>query len=366
VDEPAAVPAHGPLRSLGDQTPTLAPAPEMEESSDSPEPTPTTPPDASEEPTAEDSEQAAPSGEADSAPPPVPEQPAVPLSPDPSEPIPRASNKPTLDDQADSAAVLAFYPALADASPVARARLLSEELHTKRNLPDDFGEPIELSRCLAEISAEDRGDLIAAYWRVARKSAECEALACQSTFLEDLVLTAFERRHEPLGAEAMLKLRAAQLSVEGDSLEAQLELLDAQFELTRLADRPLDWPWLLPATIPHSGPFSLNVEAQPRELAESWPLRRLAAVIPALADGLKQRAAALVQADTARAAVITAYRNRGNPILPVLDSIDRQTDQTLAFLAVLSEYNQAIAEYALAVLPPTVPGDQLARVLLAN
>ncbi len=363
ADQPATLPADGRLRSLGDQAPTLAPAPEADESSDPRQPPSAAPPDSSEESTVEESDQAVPGGEDESALSPVPEPPAAPLPQEISEPIPRAANKPALDEQADSGAVLAFYPALADASPAARAKLLSEELHAKRNLPEDFGEPIDLSRFLAEISAEDRRDAIAAYWRAAQKSAECEALACQSSFLEDLLLTTFERRREPLGAEAMLELRAAQLSVEADSLRAQLDLLDAQFELTQHADRPPDWPRLLPATIPHSGPYLLNVEAQPRELAQSWPLRRLAAVIPALVEGLGDRAAAVVQADTARAAATSAYRDGCETIIPVLDSIDRQTDQTLAFLAVLTEYNQAIAEYALAVLPPTVPGDQLAQRL---
>jgi hypothetical protein len=362
-DQPATLSADGRLRSLGDQTPTLAPAPEGDEPSDSPQPPSATPPDPAEESTAEGSDPAVPSGEDESDPPPAPEQPGAPLPPQPPEPIPRASNKPTLDEQADSGAVLAFYPALADASPAARAKLLSEELHAKRNLPEDFGEPIELSRCLAEISIEDRRDLIAAYWRAAQKSAECEALACHSGFLEDLVLTTFERRGEPLGAEAMLELRAAQLSVEGDSLRAQLDLLDAQFELAQHAHRPLDWPWLLPATIPRSDPFLLNLEAQARELAESWPLRRLSAVIPALAEGVRDRAAAVVQADTARATATAAYREGCEPIVPVLDSIDRQSDQTLAFLRVLTEYNQTIAEYSLAVLPPNVSGDQLAQRL---
>ena len=363
ADQPATAPEHGPLKSLGDQTPTLAPAPEADDAAESHEPPSTTPPAASEQSLPGESEHAVPSGESESAPTPVPRQPAAPLPPEPSKPIPRASNKPASDDQADSAAVLAFYPALADATPVARAKLLSEDLHAKRNLPEGFGEPIELSRCLAEVSAEDRPEVIAAYWRAAQKSAECEAWACQSSFLEDLVLTAFQQRQGPLGAEAMLELRAAQLSVESDSLRAQLKLLDAQFELARRANRPLDWPWLLPATIPRSDPFLLDLEAQPRELAESWPVRRLAAVIPALAEGLGDRAAAVVQADAARAAATSAYREGREPIVPALDSIDRQGDETLAFLAVLTEYNQAIAEYALAVLPPTVPGDQLAQRL---
>jgi hypothetical protein len=304
--------------------------------------------------------------EAESAPAPLPEQPAPASSGEPAAPTARSSRKPDLDQPNVSATVLALYPALAEASPLARAKLLSEELHAGPSLPEGFGEPIELSRVLAEVPAADRRGVIAAYWRVAQKSAEYEALTCRSGFLEDLVPAALEQRHGPLGAEAMLELRAAELSAESDSLGAELALLDAQFDLVRQARRPVDRPWLLPATAPRCEPLLPDLSAQPRTLAESWPVRRWAAVIPALAEGLGDRAAAVVRADNARAAANAAYREGRESIVPVLDAIDRQAEQTLGFLAGLAEYNESIAAYTLAVMPPTVPAEQLARALLAN
>jgi len=296
--------------------------------------------------------------------------PEAPAATEPSGPTPRTANKPVTDPQGAPASTASQYPALVDAKPGVRAKLLSEELHRKGTLPEPAAEPaaqsVELKACLAGLSGADRRRLIEAYWLAAEKAAEYQVLAYQLNRLESLIATAFRRRDEPLGAEAMLQLRAAELAAQADLLHAELDLKDAQFELTRRAGRPLDRPWLLPVTIPHAGPYRLKLEAQPREVAESWPVRRLAAMIPSLCDGLEDRAAAVVQADTARAVATAGYESGRQPIGSVIASIQRQTEETLAFLETLTQYNQAIADYALAVLPSTTPAAQLAGALVVT
>jgi hypothetical protein len=47
-----------------------------------------------------------------------------------------------------------------------------------------------------------------------------------------------------------------------------------------------------------------------------------------------------------------------------LASAHCQTVETLVFLDALTCYNRAIAEYALAVLPPAITGDQLVQRLV--
>ena len=154
---------------------------------------------------------------------------------------------------------------------------------------------------------------------------------------------------------------------EGKLLEAQQELLESQYELTRASwpRRPLDdSPWLLPTTQPHCGPYLLKLEAQPRHLVESWPMRRLAATIPGLADGLARQAAAVVQTDSSRAAVTAAYQSGSRSLDQVLQAIHDQTRQTLAFLEIVGAYNRAIVQYALAVLPATISDGQLVGTLV--
>ncbi|HEY4760610.1 MAG TPA: hypothetical protein VIH42_08530, partial [Thermoguttaceae bacterium] len=55
--------------------------------------------------------------------------------------------------------------------------------------------------------------------------------------------------------------------------------------------------------------------------------------------------------DTARVKASEKYLSGNLHIEQALEEIARQTEQTFAFLQTLTEYNQAIAQYALMVLP---------------
>ncbi len=88
--------------------------------------------------------------------------------------------------------------------------------------------------------------------------------------------------------------------------------------------------------------------------------------IPGLGENVQQHAAAVVEADAARVAAAEKYRTGGVPLEQVLDGVARQMEQTLAFLNTLTEYNRAIAEYVLTVLPPTTPADRLVAALVAK
>jgi hypothetical protein len=92
----------------------------------------------------------------------------------------------------------------------------------------------------------------------------------------------------------------------------------------------------------------------------------LAATIPAYSESLQQRAAVVMGADDTRAVTTAAYRAGDRPIGPVLASIAHQTKETFAFLETLTEYNEAIADYVLRVLPSSVRGEQLAGSLVWN
>ena len=88
-------------------------------------------------------------------------------------------------------------------------------------------------------------------------------------------------------------------------------------------------------------------------------MRRLKSTIPALGENVRQRAAAVVEADAHRAATTHAFQAGSEPLDRVLDAVRTQAQQTSAFLQALTEYNRAIGQYALATLPRNSPADKL-------
>ena len=89
-------------------------------------------------------------------------------------------------------------------------------------------------------------------------------------------------------------------------------------------------------------------------------------MIPAMGDSVQQHATAVVESDAARAVATEKYRAGGASIDSVLESVGQQTEQTVAFLETLTDYNRAIADYALAVLPPAAPAEKLASALVVK
>lgn len=265
---------------------------------------------------------------------------------------------------ASKAPASADYSGLVAATPGARAKHLSAALHWNRNLPKESGRPIELAECLLRLPAADRRSAIDAYWLARQRAAEYEALTGQGELLDQLAPAALGHRLQPTGALDMLRLRAARLACEAERARAHVELVHWQFELTRRTGRALDGDWLLPSTAPHAGPYLLKLDAQPPALVKSPAVQRLATAIPALSNQLQEQATAVVEADGDRAAAAAEYQARGRGIDQVLACVHRQTVETLVFLQMLSGYNRAIAEYALAVLPASMPGDQLVQTLV--
>ena len=85
---------------------------------------------------------------------------------------------------------------------------------------------------------------------------------------------------------------------------------------------------------------------------------------PSWAWCIETRAAGVVETDAARAAATLGYQSGRQSLPQVLAAVEEQTSQTLAFLQTLTDYNQALAQYTVAVLPPSTPSDTLAAALL--
>ena len=276
----------------------------------------------------------------------------------------REVSRMNLDRPAAPGSSLALYPALTTAAPDLRAKYISQELHSpQRPLPQP-GQAISLRDCLAAIPASLRRPVLDAYWLACQRAAECRTLLIQQDQLAQLAPIAMEHGSRPSGAAEGLRLHAASLATAADLCDARVRLVDAQFELTRLLARPLDKAWLLPGTSPHAGPYLLNLQAQPPQVARSPAVERLAAIVPALWESLQQRATAVVEADSARAAAAAAYQSGTRPLDQLLPCLRFQTMETLALVETVTAYNRAIAEYVLTVVPAGISADQLVQTLV--
>jgi len=294
----------------------------------------------------------------------VPKRAIVPVEPLPLKPAQRQADKPVVEEDSAAAVNAAatvppLYPALLDAAPGVRARQLALVLHWDRSLPEAIGPPIGLKTCLESCSRADRLSMIEAYWQARQRAAEYQVVVSQAELLDDLIGLVSRRDG---GGSA--RLHSAQLTTAAAVREAHVALIEAQFALARQIGRLSDSPWPIPSTAPHSGPYLLKVESQPKELIQSWPLRRLASTIPTLAECMRDRAQAVVRSDSARAAAVTGYRDGTRSVEQALSAISRQTDETLAFLQTLSDYNRGIAEYVLAVLPEDAAAGRVAAALV--
>ncbi len=337
--EPGASPIPDPLKPVGKNEPPLRP------------PVPDPPSDASS----------------------ILEKPLVPIpSPSPSAPTSRTTHKPirppaSMGDLAGSTATAApLYSALVAATPTARAKQLAVALYWDRSLPKDSGKPIGLADCLLRDGSVDHRATIEAYWLVRQRAAEYQLLAEQVELLDAIGPVALERRNQPSGAADMLRLQTAQLAAKATMRDGQVALIEAQYALALRIGALADATWPLASTVPHTGSYSLKLERQPPNLAESWPVRRLAATMPGLGENVQERAAAVVDADAARVAAIDKYAVGVATIDQAIEGVGEQTEQTSAFLDAVAAYNSAIAEYATTVLPPGTPPSKFVTALVTK
>ncbi|MBN2474723.1 MAG: hypothetical protein JXB62_08950 [Pirellulales bacterium] len=249
-----------------------------------------------------------------------------------------------------------FPPVPTAGTPGARTAQLVAALYEENTLPPGDAKPLSLTECLRTAPGGDRRRLIETYWLAAHRMAAYHVLARRVRLLEGLA-----RQPAPESSES--RRRASRMAAEADLLEAHAKLLESQRVLAVWVGRVSEAAWPIPSTVPYSGPYQAKPQAQSQPLAVSWACRRLAAAVTGLADGVQRRATAVLEAEMACAGATEAYQTGGRPVDPVLERIDRQSDQMLAFLQTVTDYNRAIAEYALTTLPPDSPQEALLAAL---
>lgn len=257
-----------------------------------------------------------------------------------------------------------LYGALLSFDPVKRAHKVAEWLHFDDHLPPDSGTAIGLPELLAAVTADARRSLVAAYWRARERVAQHHVLTEQLQQLQEYTPVLLEKHNADFGAREMLDLHTAKLAAEAALLEGRLALREAQMELTVLAGRPTDGPWLLPQTPPHSGRYKVENAAARGSAGGSRQKRLATQAVASRHESLVDRATAVVLADAARAQSAADFKVNQQSIDDLLSSVEMQTQESLDFLAALTKYNQAIVEYVALVLPATASAQQFASSLV--
>jgi hypothetical protein len=296
--------------------------------------------------------------------------PVTPLPP-PSSPQTRKAHRPirppeAIDGLGNSPAAAPLYSALVTATPTARAKQLARRLYRDRSLPKDLGTSIGLGDCLLRDGDGDHRATVEAYWLVRQRAAEYRLAAEQAGLLAAIEPIALDRRNRPGGAADVLRLQAAELAAKATMDDSQAALVEAQHALALRIGASADAIWPLASTLPHTGAYDLKLEVQPAGLRDLWPVERLAAIVPGCEREVQDRAAAVVDAEAARAEALDRYGFGGATIDQAIDGVTELAEQTSAFLEAVSAYNRAIVEYATTVLRPGTSANKLAAALVAR
>jgi hypothetical protein len=247
-----------------------------------------------------------------------------------------------------------------------RVQKLGNLLHWDRSLAADAGLGTTLAQCLQNVAGPNREAVIEGYWLAREHAARLQLFSEQQEQLAALQSIAIPLRDQPGMAEAGVRLQAARRAARARALAAQVDLLVAQCELTRLVGRPLSGVWLLPTTAPQSGRYQVSRLGASRGAA--WY-----ELMNQQYRKLQHRADAVIQCDAERTDLVRTAREgaadsrASDDQLTLLDRViwatARQNRQALAFLGDLTEYNRAIARYVLATQPAALSGEELAGKL---
>ncbi len=218
-----------------------------------------------------------------------------------------------------------------------------------------LGRPLTLAEGLA--SANDRTrqlQVVRAYWRLAGALGVYRA---HYQAAEEL------RRLTPRPAE-IAPLRTAQNAAMVALEESRKIASGSQQELAEVAVLSANLPLPLPADLPHVGPYRTNFDEVYAMRNVSPRARLLHRMLPLGHQAIDARAQAVVTADDAFQALLDAYASGQADLSAVLASLTELTEQRLALATDVVEYNDRIAEYALAVVSTPMSGPSLVPLLI--
>ena len=235
-------------------------------------------------------------------------------------------------------------------------------------------EPLSIEACLQAASEPRTGanpnltarrrDAVTSYWQCQQQAARVGICVERTHLLSALGPLVLARRAAPDGAANALSWRAHTLSAQAECEQAITDLIVAGWQLNVALARPLDRPWYTADNAPHAGRYLTKFNELAPALVQSVAVRQRADMIPQAYAAVTARAEGVVEADRLRSALLADYAAGRGSLTGVLQSLERQTTDSLSFLSDLTRYNQAIADYALAVVPIDLPVATLAGALV--
>ena len=205
-----------------------------------------------------------------------------------------------------------------------------------------------------------RLETIEAYWIARQAMAVCHVLAEERQWL-DALKPALAAQNPPSPTD-MLDLRSVCSAIESQSIDAQADCLAAEFDLAAVAGLPTDKALPQPTSVPFAGHFPLVLREGGG--ARDWSMRQTEAEIPRWEVVINDHAAAVIDADAARAAATADFLAGRASAECALAAIDVQTAETSAFQQSLIEYNRVIAQCAIHTFALNADAGNLAAALM--
>ena len=156
------------------------------------------------------------------------------------------------------------------------------------------------------------------------------------------------------------------MAVEAQSIDAQADCVAADFHLAAVAGLSTDKALPQPTSLPFAGHFQLPLFLRETAGANDSKARRAEAEIPRWEAVISDHAAALTEANAARAAATTDFFASRTTVEHVLATIDVQGSESVAFLQTLTDYNRAVAQNVMRHTAPNVSPEMLATALSAT
>ncbi len=236
------------------------------------------------------------------------------------------------------------------------ATLLRSVLGGQGSRPLD-GEGVTLATVLSKIpAAEPRKQATRAYWRLAQRTAAHQFCVEETDFLLRLAI--------PQAVHQQALLTSMQASAKADEARARLEALRAQYALSATKPNFADAALPLPADLPFVGVYETHFETFQSRGLTSEELTQIHATLPVLRDVIERQADAAYAAGAAVYELQQGYNTGQVPLDSLLQQFEQLRQQRRSFLDAVLEYNESIADYALAVASPNLPVDRVVGMLI--
>ncbi|MCA9099667.1 MAG: hypothetical protein KDA63_00865 [Planctomycetales bacterium] len=221
------------------------------------------------------------------------------------------------------------------------------------------GEPMSLADALAGVDG-DRMTVITNYWWAATSNARVQAM---KRLLSRLVAphdTGVTGNATPLGWAYFAQL--------ADVYEAEIDAMTAMHELVATSrwEGSAD---VCTTTVPHAGRYRTKADRQTKWQTDRDEIAQLAQQVDDAYQALDLRTTLYVdalRADTDQGGASRTSAAESNDVDAEVRSWQRRHDAVDDLLAALADYNVAIGQYVLAVLPKDEPTDALVSTLVVT